>query len=322
MSKRPTAIHLDRLAFVMSRLGYKPKRHELLEMAAAAFGYRNSGEFTAAKVQAAQAIPIGTIQILGSTIVLARDAINDAVFAIEESFLEQVSADTPLETYVPTPYGHLSDISRLLDEPLPKLDQPKLLNAAEAQQAEKEYVGFVIEAIDNDERLYWNSKDGWVNLQGATRFPDKKGTMPSVGLDPVWRTVEEARHLQSRTESWAGVKTYQLAKKIVADLLGEVEPAIATFTPQVWVQDNAMGVDPEGEDTYEVTVDLVAYALQEGADTVEEYLDGSDKDDLQTADNAPQWVWDWSGPFYIEIDACIDILMLNLNEAKKKVEAS
>lgn len=314
MSKRPTAIHLDRLAQALSRHGVELKRHQLLDVAANAFGYRNDNEFTAAKVAAPLAEPIGTIQILGATIVLARDAVSDAVFAVEEAFLEQVSLEVRAETYVPTPYGHLADVSRLLDEQLPNLDKEQTLTVT--LQNEMNDAAFVIEAIDHDERLYWNDQDGLVNLEGATRYPDKSGTLPSVGLNPTWRTVREAKNLESTSERWVGVTAYQLAKQIVAALPAELR-ATASFTPQVWINDYACEADAEGEKDYDVTIELIASALRANVETPEEYLDGlGDNDEFQTADESPDWIRDWSGPFEIDVNAPCALLTLNLNEVR------
>ncbi len=67
--------------------------------------------------------------------------------------------------------------------------------------------------------------------------------------------------------------------------------AKAVFHPQVWVNDTAMEVDPLGEinewDVGDVPDDM-------GDDTYE-------SDALRYHDNAPEWVKDWPGPFYIEI---------------------
>lgn len=321
MSKRPTAIHLDRLAQSMERYGYKPKRHELLDIASAAFGYRNQNEFTAANLTAPVAEPIGTIEIQGSVIVLARDPMSDAVFAVEESFLSQVSGETRAETYLPTPYGHLTDVSKLLDENIPNLDREQVITSYIQQQANDD--AFVIEAIDHDERLYWNDQDGFVNLAGATRYPDQSGNLPSVGLNPVWRTVREAKELKSISESWYGVYAWELAKKIVATLPEDQREINANFTPQAWINDYATEVDCEDDRDYNVILDVIAGAIQHNAETIEEHLDGlGDNDEFQTAEEAPDWVRDWSGPFDIEIDCPTNLLVLNINEMKQKVEAA
>lgn len=73
--------------------------------------------------------------------------------------------------------------------------------------------------------------------------------------------------------------------------------AKVTFHPQAWQNDYAIPVDPEGPTTWEVQL----------ADTLDEYgdpLKDNDhrSDELRNHENAPQWVKDWPGPFYITID--------------------
>lgn len=62
------------------------------------------------------------------------------------------------------------------------------------------------------------------------------------------------------------------------------------FHPQAWFNDWAIEVDPQGETEWE-----------EGdvADDVQD--DTYESDELRLHNNAPQWVRDWAGPFYIEI---------------------
>jgi len=64
------------------------------------------------------------------------------------------------------------------------------------------------------------------------------------------------------------------------------------FHPQAWVNDYAMSVDPEGETEFEVPNELVSDDMED---------DDYPSDELHLHDNAPQWVKNWSGPFWIEI---------------------
>lgn len=64
------------------------------------------------------------------------------------------------------------------------------------------------------------------------------------------------------------------------------------FVPQVWVNDYAMEVDPLGETEFEVPV----------TDTKGLKTDSYESDELRFHANAPDWIKEWSGPFYIEID--------------------
>lgn len=62
------------------------------------------------------------------------------------------------------------------------------------------------------------------------------------------------------------------------------------FHPQAWVNDWAIEVDPQGETEWEA------------GDVADDIADNTyESDDLRFHDNAPQWVRDWTGPFYVEI---------------------
>lgn len=318
MSKRPTSIQLDRLAHTMKRFGYEPKRHELLEIAASAFGYRNSNAFTAAKLTVPMAEPIGTIEVQGSVVVLARDSVSNAIFAVEESFLIQVSAEERCETIVSTPYGHLADVSRLLDDNLPGLDKDQVITTAIEDDAA--IYPYVMESIQDDLRLYWSNVYGWASLESATTFPNTTANKPICEHEITWRTIEEACAVNSVTEGRVGVKTFELARKIANNMIGDGKHAGAIFTPQVWIRDDATECDAEGEKDYIITIDLIAFALQNGNETIEDYLEGSDCDEFKTASHAPAWVKNWSGPFDIHIGCPIETKILNLKKAKERFE--
>lgn len=62
------------------------------------------------------------------------------------------------------------------------------------------------------------------------------------------------------------------------------------FHPQAWINDRAIEVDPQGETEWEVEVVV---------DDVED--DTYESDELRLHENAPEWVKDWTGPFFIEV---------------------
>lgn len=62
------------------------------------------------------------------------------------------------------------------------------------------------------------------------------------------------------------------------------------FHPQAWVHDRTIEVDPPGETEWEV--EDIPNDLQDDTD---------ESDELRHHENAPQWVQDWPGPFFIEI---------------------
>lgn len=66
------------------------------------------------------------------------------------------------------------------------------------------------------------------------------------------------------------------------------------FQPEAWVNDHAIPVDDQGEDTWAVTVstaERIADALAQG----------SDLDFARNDDNAPMWACHWVGPFTITV---------------------
>jgi hypothetical protein len=78
----------------------------------------------------------------------------------------------------------------------------------------------------------------------------------------------------------------------------------AHFTPEAWVNDQAIEVDAQGPQSWDCT----AYAEQHAAylarlDTDDEF-GGVDTDDVFQSDPAaPEWVREWRGPFTIRITA-------------------
>lgn len=74
---------------------------------------------------------------------------------------------------------------------------------------------------------------------------------------------------------------------------------IARFTPQAWINDYAVDVDPEGETEWDVT----AYILTMDREEVLSISDNEYSSDHLKADpNAPRWIRDWHGPFYITVE--------------------
>ena len=62
------------------------------------------------------------------------------------------------------------------------------------------------------------------------------------------------------------------------------------FTAQAWLNDYAISVDPQGDTVW---LDDVPPGLED---------DSYESDELRFSDAAPEWVKDWSGPFYIEVE--------------------
>lgn len=80
----------------------------------------------------------------------------------------------------------------------------------------------------------------------------------------------------------------------------------ARFSPQAWVRDYAIEVDPEGDTEWDVTAEFAtlpsdyrAMLLEEIDRTDDEALDRDDA--LKGDPNAPEWVREWRGPFDIYV---------------------
>lgn len=69
----------------------------------------------------------------------------------------------------------------------------------------------------------------------------------------------------------------------------------AAFRPQAWVNDYAIDVDPEGQTRWDLSDAEAHQWLAEAQGSC------PDLDALQNHRNAPQWVQDWRGPFYIDL---------------------
>ena len=74
---------------------------------------------------------------------------------------------------------------------------------------------------------------------------------------------------------------------------------IATFTPQAWVNDYAIDVDPEGPTEWDCTEEIENMheeprneLLRTGHD-IDDWLKGDPK--------APEWIFHWQGPFEIHV---------------------
>ena len=71
-----------------------------------------------------------------------------------------------------------------------------------------------------------------------------------------------------------------------------------SFTPQVWVNDDAIDVDPQGPGLWIVSTGEIE-ALTGVADLSLLDEDPCARDELRHAKSAPGWVKEWSGPFCI-----------------------
>jgi hypothetical protein len=80
---------------------------------------------------------------------------------------------------------------------------------------------------------------------------------------------------------------------------------IARFTPEAWINDNAVEIDHDGPDTWDCTDAFEALSPEYKADLIEEmeaYGEASDDFDALMGDPAaPAWVNQHQGPFSIHV---------------------
>jgi hypothetical protein len=76
---------------------------------------------------------------------------------------------------------------------------------------------------------------------------------------------------------------------------------VARFQPQAWVNDHAINVDAEGPATFDVTAYCLEHYTRDELATIRD--DSYESDDLRM--NGPEWVREWYGPYYIEVEESI-----------------
>lgn len=73
---------------------------------------------------------------------------------------------------------------------------------------------------------------------------------------------------------------------------------IARFHPQAWINNHAVEVDPEGPVEWDVTEAIMVMGREQALNLRD---DDYPSDELRFTENAPQWVREWSGPFWVEV---------------------
>lgn len=72
------------------------------------------------------------------------------------------------------------------------------------------------------------------------------------------------------------------------------------FIPQVWLNDYAIAVDPQGDTTWEVSPEYVKSLMAYyGSEFERVYMSSYQSDALKDDPAAPAWIREWSGPFEI-----------------------
>ena len=77
---------------------------------------------------------------------------------------------------------------------------------------------------------------------------------------------------------------------------------VATFCPQAWMNDNAVTVDDEGENTWDVTAHITAMPRKEALD-MQDHDEAAES--LRDLPEAPEWIKNWDGPFNIKVTESI-----------------
>lgn len=117
--RKPSKIQpilLDRLSHALAAHGVSLKRTEVLQVAASAFGYHNANEFSAADLVVQPAKPVAQATLPdGDRMIVVRDPIANTAYGVEMGFIEQIVAEERREQFGVSPYGHLLDLSGLLD---------------------------------------------------------------------------------------------------------------------------------------------------------------------------------------------------------------
>jgi hypothetical protein len=91
---------------------------------------------------------------------------------------------------------------------------------------------------------------------------------------------------------------------------------LAEFTPQAWLHDVAMAVDPARDTVFDVTSYIVAMGEEQARALTDDDLA---TDNLRHLPTAPAWIRNWSGPFYIEVQESIAAYFDQLADETAKV---
>ena len=85
------------------------------------------------------------------------------------------------------------------------------------------------------------------------------------------------------------------------------------FTPQVWINDIALSVDPQGPTVFSVPEHEALYLTERSR--IEDIDSRTfDSDELRHSNNAPDWIRQWSGPFEVDVIAIHNANEENTND--------
>jgi hypothetical protein len=229
------SVHLDRLEKVLKARGIPCRRHQSLELAAAAFGYHNQNELTAAgragDLNPPMAEPIGEVALpSGETIIVVRDPIAKSAYAVDQAFVEQVVAEERAELFGPTPYGHLLNLSRLLDDAIVPLQSdlhrigasetveiPLFIAEVSHKHGDNLYVMATQEALDSEVADYCRSSlfnDRTFRPSGASEAGDDLTKLSDREIISRYFDTAHEEYLHTSTD------TLRVPLPLLRELLG------------------------------------------------------------------------------------------------------
>ena len=152
----------------------------------------------------------------------------------------------------------------------------------------------------------YNPKTGSGDIHGKIKSFYSARTNQIERLEAIFDSIDYAESSQieialhipvSKIKSFASATLLEIG---LTALFGNpvFDGITASFNPQAWYRDDAIDVDPEGPTDFDVTFDV----LQMGASARDLADNYTTSDSLQQAIGAPDWIYDWNGPFYIEVE--------------------
>lgn len=163
-------IHIERLATALASKGLRLKRHNLLEVVAAAFGYHNHNEAKAAAdrgdLKAPMAERVGRIAADGQELVVLRDVRADALYAVAASKVTAGGVGI-------TPYGNLVGIPERDDaEDVAELAEEDIVHIARISHKNGVAVMAGHTRADVSRQVAEHARGNWAEALEATRCAD------------------------------------------------------------------------------------------------------------------------------------------------------
>lgn len=188
-----TKIILDRLAASLEANGVRLKRSQLLEATSMAWGYHNSNEFSAAvkrgDLDPPAALPLGRVMFGDGALIVLRDPLSGAPYAIDESFLEGPVENERRERFGPTPYGGLVDLGNVADHPATVWNEPGIQPKGPRHDVDApQYM-----AYDPQDLRVLAETDDLEVAREACRLDDGRMDLESYIVDRRDRTISRAR---------------------------------------------------------------------------------------------------------------------------------